>query len=152
MKLLVIPISNPILVGLYDNQNKLVKIIEKEGKTSDILPQIFEEVLEENNITNIYYVNGPGSYMAIKVAYMFLKTISITKNIKLKASDGFNFNNFSPIKALGKKYFFKAQDGNIMIDFLKEEDIIEDFRLPKNLDEDIFLNETLPNYNLPAIN
>lgn len=151
MKVLVVPISNPILVGLYDEENNLVKTINKEGKTSDILPQIFEEILKEYNINSIYYVNGPGSYMAIKVGYMFLKTISITKAIELKACDGFSFNNNSPIKALGKKYFFKAQDGNIIIDFLKEEDIIEDFILPQNLDESIFSDETLPSYNLPAI-
>ncbi|XPV52291.1 MAG: hypothetical protein ACNI3H_07725 [Halarcobacter ebronensis] len=55
--------------------------------------------------------------MAIKVAYIFLKTLRITKNIPLYASNGFNFNNNSPIKALGKKYFIK-EDDIIKVDFL----------------------------------
>ena len=41
--------------------------------------------------------------MAIKVAYLFLKTISISKNIELESCSGFEFNKNSPIKALGKK-------------------------------------------------
>ena len=40
--------------------------------------------------------------MAIKVAYIFLKTISITRSIDLYACEGFEFNQNSPIKALGK--------------------------------------------------
>jgi len=80
----VISISNPILIGIYRNK-KLVENISKEGKTSDILPLLFDNILSKYNVENILYVNGPGSYMAIKIAYIFLKTISIVKNIRLYA-------------------------------------------------------------------
>lgn len=150
VSILVISISNPILVGIYDN-DKLIEKISLEGKASDALANIFNEILKNYEIVSIFYVNGPGSYMAIKVAYIFLKTLSITKNIEFKACDGFNFNNNSPIKALGKKYFIKDVDDNILIDFIKDNEIKE-FQLPNNLNKNIFTKDILPNYNLPAVN
>ena len=120
LDILVISIANPILVGVYRDQ-ELIENIQCEGKTSDILPEIFDKILDKyEEIDSICYVNGPGSYMAIKVAYIFLKTIAITKNIPLLATSGFAFNNNTPIKALGKKYFFKAPDDTIKIDFLED--------------------------------
>ena len=150
ISVLVIPISNPILIGIYQN-NSLIETISKDGKTSDVLPNIFDNILQKYSIKNIFYTNGPGSYMAIKVAYIFLKTLCITKNLNFKAIDAFCFNNNAPIKALGKKYFFKAQDGKIVIDFLNNSQKIKEFTLPNQLDTINFTDDTLPNYNLPAV-
>jgi len=150
ISVLVISISSPILVGIYKDNN-LVETISKEGKTSDILPDIFDDILQKYSITSILYANGPGSYMAIKVAYIFLKTLCITKNLNFKATDAFYFNDNSPIKALGKKYFFKAQNDKITIDFLNDGEKIKEFILPNKLNMSIFKDDTLPNYNLPVV-
>ncbi len=149
IEVLVITISNPLLIGIYENK-KLVKEYKLDGKTSDLLPTLFEKLLKDFDIKKVIYVNSPGSFMAIKVAYIFLKTISISKNIELRASDGFEFNENSPIKALGKKYFIK--DENIIkVDFLEKDCIIRDFKLPMCIEKYNFNEETLPIYNLPAV-
>ena len=148
-EVLVISISKPILIGIYEKGN-LVETIESDGVSSDILPAIFDNILKKYELKTIIYVNSPGSYMAIKVAYIFLKTISLTKNIEFLSANGFLFNQNSPIKALGKKYFFN-KNGNIIIDFLEENSIIHDFKLPKSLDREKFSSDTLPIYNLPAV-
>lgn len=149
-EILVISISTPLLIGIYEDK-KLIKTYEKEGMTSDILPLIFDEILNENDdVKNIYYVNTPGSFMAIKVAYVFLKTISISKNINLFACEGFEFNEQTPIKALGKKYFIK-QKNDIKVDFLDKDTKMAPFKLPKVLDDVKYSTETLPIYNLPAV-
>lgn len=149
IEILVITISNPLLIGIYENK-KLIKEHKLDGKTSDLLPSLFEELLEEYDIKKIIYVNSPGSFMAIKVAYIFLKTICITKAIEFSAIDGFEFNQNSPIKALGKKYFLKV--GNkIKVDFLEKDSIIHDFKLPMCIEKYNFNEETLPIYNLPAV-
>jgi len=137
------------LVGIYKNK-KLIKKYENDGVTSDVLPLIFENILNEYKINRIYYVNTPGSYMAIKVAYVFLKTLSITKNIELKSCSGFEFNGNSPIKALGKKYFINDENG-IKVDFLDNKSTMSDFKLPDLLENINFSDETLPIYNLPAV-
>ncbi len=151
-KVLVIPIATPILVGLYDEKNSLVEVFSKEGKTSDILPIIFNDIISKYKLDNIYYVNGPGSYMSIKISYIFLKTLCVSKNLELKAANGFNFNQNSPIKALGKKYFFNCNDGTISIDSLSKDDEVKEFLLPDKIDINMFTQNSLPNYNLPAIN
>ena len=149
IEILVITISNPLLIGVYENK-KLIKEHKLDGKTSDLLPSLFEQLLKDYNINKIIYVNSPGSFMAIKVAYIFLKTISITKNIELNACDGFEFNQNSPIKALGKKYFVKDEN-KIKVDFLEKDCIIHDFNLPMSIEKYNFNEETLPIYNLPAV-
>jgi tRNA A37 threonylcarbamoyladenosine modification protein TsaB len=149
IKVLVISIATPILIGIY-KENKLIKTISKDGKTSDILPTIFKTILSKYEISEILYVNGPGSFMSIKVSYLFLKTISITNDISFKATNGFYFNDNSPIKALGKKYFFKDNNGKITTDFLKDNKI-RNFTLPNFLTMDIFSDDILPSYNLPVV-
>lgn len=147
--ILVISISNPLKIGVYEDGN-LLKKYEIDGKTSDILPNIFKKIMDIYEIQRLFYVNSPGSYMAIKVAYVYLKSISIIKQIPLFATSGFNFNQNSPIKALGKKYFINNDD-KIVVDFICQKQKIEDFILPKCLDEKIFSKNTLPIYNLPAV-
>ncbi|QDF27927.1 hypothetical protein [Halarcobacter anaerophilus] len=148
-EVLVISISKPLLVGVYKDK-KLIKVFENDGMTSDVLPLIFEEILKEFKLDNIYYVNTPGSYMAIKVAYVFLKTLCITQNISLRACSGFEFNENSPIKALGKKYFINSKNG-VKVDFLENNSRMSAFKLPDVLKDINFSTQTLPIYNLPAV-
>ncbi len=150
ISVVVISISSPIRIGIY-KEDILIDTIQNEGKTSDVLPWIFDLLLAKYDIENIYYVNGPGSYMAIKISYIFLKTLSITKNIPLKAASGFLFNENSPIKALGKKYFFNGQDDKITIDFIEDLEELKNFKLPNDISNISFSEDTLPNYHLPVV-
>lgn len=149
LEVLVITISNPLLIGIYKNK-ELIKEYKCEGKTSDLLPSLFEKILNEYKIEKINYVNTPGSFMSIKVAYVFLKTLSIVNKIPLMSCEGFLFNQNSPIKALGKKYFIK-RGNKISIEFLSDNDEIKDFSLPEKIDKIKFEEKNLPIYNLPAV-
>lgn len=146
---LVNSIATPIQIGIYKDET-LLEELSIEGKTSDVLPLLFEKILEKYTLQTIVYVNGPGSYMAIKVAYIFLKTLSITKHIEFKACSGFALNENTPIKALGKKYFF-YRNGIIDIDECDLNTVKKDFILPKKLSLVEILDDTLPNYHLPAV-
>lgn len=149
IEVLVISISQPLLVGIYKDK-ALIEEIKLEGMTSDLLPSCFEKLLKKYNIEQINYVNTPGSYMAIKVAYVFLKTLCITKDIKLLACSGFEFNDNTPIKALGKKFFINTENG-VKVDFLDKDTKMSDFKLPKQLENINLSTKTLPIYNLPAV-
>ena len=149
IEILVISISKPLLIGIYKN-NILLEEHKLEGKTSDVLPSLIKEILSKYEVKRLNYVNSPGSYMAIKVAYIFLKTISIVKKIEFRSCYGFEFNDNSPIKALGKKYFIN-ENNKIKVDFLEKDSIIRDFKLPININIINFNKETLPEYNLPAV-
>ncbi len=148
--LFVISIANPILIGIYKN-GILEETIENDGKTSDILPHIVNQILEKQNIDEIIYVNGPGSYMSIKIAYIFLKTLSITLDIPFLAISGFSVNANSPIKALGQKYFFLDSDGEIKTRFLDENEKLNNFILPQKIHYSLCFEDTLPNYQLPVV-
>ncbi|EDM24618.1 hypothetical protein [Caminibacter mediatlanticus] len=144
--IVAITISNPLLIGVYEDK-KLIKIIKKEGKTSEILPEIFDELLKKYEIKNIIYSKGPGSYMSIKLSYLFFKTLEITKNINFLAKDGFYFNNNKPIKAVGNSYFIK-KEGIILLEKNLE---AGEFFLPQKLKIDDFSKDTSPLYVLKAV-
>ncbi|WP_456480063.1 hypothetical protein [Nautilia sp.] len=141
-----IVISKPLLIGVYEN-GRLFSIIKKEGMTSDVLPEVFEELLEKYEINSVVYSKGPGSYMAIKLAYVFFKTVSLVKNIKLYAADGFFFNKNNPIKAAGNSYFVKKEG----IITLKKNETEGSFELPEKLNFGDFSEDTEPLYILKAV-
>ena len=148
VELLFITLSSPIQIGIYEDE-KLIDIISSEEKSSEILPKIFDKIQNKYEIKKLFYVKGPGSFMAIKVAYIFLKSISILKNIPLFATDAFYFNKNNPIKAIGKLYFVKI---NSEIETLKLETVPENsFTLPDVLDYNEFSKNTTPLYSIGAV-
>jgi len=144
--IVIIPISTPILVGIYKD-NKLVEKIVSDKMTSDFLPAFFDEILKEYKVNKVIYSNGPGSYMSIKLTYIFLKTLEMTKNITILAKDGFYFNQNSPIKAIGNRYFIKEND-TITI---KKAENFGKFELPQKLEISDFSSDIQPIYILNAV-
>lgn len=88
--------------------------------------------------------------MAIKATYIFLRTLSIAKNIPLLATDGFEFNKNQPIKATGTLYFIK-KDGIISAQKINANNKEPNLDLPYNLNRDIFHTDIDPLYILPAV-
>ncbi len=124
---------------------------QSNEKTSDILPSLFKKIIKEYTINRLFYAKGPGSFMAIKITYLFLKTISITKNLQLFATDGFTFNQNSPIKAIGNLYFIK-KDGRISTQKIGDIKLTQNsFALPQQLDITCYSSDSEPLYVLPAL-
>ena len=145
---LLVALSSPIQVGIYEN-NTRIELIVSDKKSSDILPAIFKNILDKYNIEKLFYTNGPGSFMAIKVSYIFLKSLSILKNIPLYATDAFYFNENTPIKAIGKLCFVKI---DAEIETQKLEIVPEaKFKLPDVLDYNEFSANTAPLYGIGAV-
>jgi tRNA A37 threonylcarbamoyladenosine modification protein TsaB len=146
--LLLIALTSPIKIGIYENQ-QLIETIENGGRSSDVLPSIFEDLLKRYNIQKLFYANGPGSFMAIKVAYIFLKSMSILKNIPLFATDAFYFNKNQPIKAIGKLHFVKVASEIKTQNLETVPEVI--FSLPDVLDYKEFSKNTTPLYKIGAV-
>jgi tRNA A37 threonylcarbamoyladenosine modification protein TsaB len=146
--IVVIALSSPILVGIYED-TRLIKSIESTERSSDVLPLLFKEILKEYQIKALFYANGPGSFMAIKVAYIFLKSLSVIKGVPLYARDAFYFNQNSPIKAVGKLCFVKIAH---KIQTKKFEELPSStFKLPEELEYQQFSRETVPLYGIGAV-
>jgi len=118
-------------------------------QTSEALPMLFESILKEYTCSNLFFARGPGSFMAIKISYIFLKTLSLSLHIPLRACDGFALNEGGPIKAMRNLYFMK-EHGSIVTHRVDKE-IEQTFALPKILDTTLFGHEIEPLYMLPAI-
>ena len=145
---LLVALSSPIQIGIYEN-SKLIDTITSDKKSSDVLPIIYRDIFKKYSVERLFYANGPGSFMAIKVAYIFLKSMSILKNIPLYATDAFKFNKNRPIKAIGKLCFVKISSE---IKTQKLEIVPEaNFELPDVLDYNEFTTNTTPLYMIGAV-
>lgn len=109
-----------------------------------------DSLLESFTCKGLYFAKGPGSFMAIKVTYLFLQTLHIVKEIPLYACEGFTCNGNNPIKAVGKRYFVKCDDGSIDTLIINEPQDAP-FVLPIELPYDAFSSDTEPLYHLPAV-
>lgn len=163
--LLLISVDSPVLIGIYSDK-KLVKSIKKTGKFSDILPMLFDGIfkgdylpkdvnlngdsnVDSTRIANIFYVNGPGNFSAIKLTHIFLQSIKIAKKIPLFCTDAFAFSQNEFINAYGKIHFCKKND-EIFTTNLSQK-LPNAFALPNVLDSDIFSQHCEPLYILPAV-
>ncbi|HEC45570.1 MAG: hypothetical protein DRP19_06165 [Thermotogae bacterium] len=147
-KLLIISISSPLLLGVYEDDT-LIKTFSSDLKTSEILLPIITDVLNDYDISEIIYTRGPGSYMAIKLTYIMLKTIEIMRDIKCVGCSGFALNNNQPIKAIGNLYFIKEKETIITKKFEQPVNVV--FALPQSIQDLEIDEESTPEYILPAV-
>ncbi|HEX5330530.1 hypothetical protein [Sulfuricurvum sp.] len=145
---LVVALSSPVLIGVYKD-GSLIEEIRDDGMSSDVLAEIFDDLLKRYTFEHFIYAKGPGSFMGIKVTYLFLKTLSITKKVPLLATDAFFFNQNSPIKAYGKLYFVKNSTEIELKPLTSPESVA--FELPKTIDLEKFDSDNLPYYGIDAV-
>lgn len=145
----VIALGSPILVGVYDASGCLIESIKSDEMGSDALSEIFNDLLGRYSFRRLLYANGPGSFMGIKVTYLFLKTLSIVKKIPLLAADGFFFNENHPIKAYGKLYFVK--NSTTISTTALNQPILKDFELPSVMQVENFKSDNAPYYGIDAV-
>ena len=146
--LVIIPIASPILLGIYKD-NILIETLSSAKKTSEVLLPLIREILDRYAISSIIYTRGPGSYMAIKLTYLILKTIEIVRDIPCLACSGFELNNNEAIKAIGNLYFIKEKETIITKKY--EQPVKSSFVLPQSIHDLVLDEESTPEYLLPAV-
>jgi len=146
--ILIISISSPLFIGVYENEI-LIKTITSEEKTSEILLPTLTDILDTYKISKIIYTRGPGSYMAIKLTYIILKTIEILRGIRCVGCSGFTLNDNQPIKAIGNLYFIKEKETIITKKY--EQPVNAPFVLPQSIHDLVLDEESTPEYVLPAV-
>ena len=147
-ELLIVSISSPLLIGLYE-EGRLIKTVSSKLKTSEILLPIISETLDQYDVSRMIYTRGPGSYMAIKLTYIMLKTIEITRGIKCVGCSGFALNGDQPIKAVGNLYFIKEKETIMTKKY--EQPVDANFALPQSIHDLELDEESTPEYILPAV-
>lgn len=162
-KVLILPNvgGEPVLVGVYNANLALCEEFALARPISDALVPLFVELEKEGvEFDTLYFVRGPGSFMALKLLYLFAKTLEIAKGIKLFATHAFHFNANSPIKAYGDCYFVcentektaqVSSEFGIMVKKFTTIPHIAPFTLPKILDTSLFDTNLKPLYLLPPI-
>lgn len=147
-ELLIISISSPLILGVYE-EGELIDTLSSELQTSEILLPLIKKCLDQYDIFRIIYTRGPGSYMAIKLTYIMLKTIEIMQGIRCVGCSGFALNGGEPIKAIGNLYFIKEKETIITKKY--EQPVNVKFTLPQSIQDLELDEESTPDYILPAV-
>lgn len=145
VKLLFMPQSKPILVGVYENSS-LIEEIKGDDIASDFIPKTLKLLSDKYKISSIIYANGPGSFTGIKVAYIALRVFALARDIEMFAVSGFELNSHQPIRA-NNKFSFVQKDGEIIL--AKATPGV--FKLPPNLSTLKLNDDILPNYIIDAV-
>jgi len=146
--LLILSISSPLQVGVYRDAT-LIETIKSEKKISEALLTIIDELLKRYSFCRMIYTRGPGSYMAIKLTYIILKTIEIVRKIPVEGCSAFVCNDNRPIKAIGNLYF--VREGEMIATRRFDQPVPQEFMLPVSLQELKIDRESIPDYSLPAV-
>lgn len=149
-QILIIPTSQPVLIGVYEDF-ELHSAHSLPAQLSESLLPFFATLKAQGIMPdNLYFVRGPGSFMALKLIYLFAKTLQITHDSKLFATHGFHFNANSPIKAYGNCYFV-LEGSEITLKTYETPPKIAPYTLPQTLNQSLFTTETKPLYLLPPV-
>ena len=135
-------------MGIYKD-DQLIETVSTALKTSEGLLPLLTKIMNKYTISNIIYTRGPGSYMAIKITYIMLKTIEIVKGIQCFGCSAFTLNEGNPIKAIGNLYFFKEKE-TILTKKLEQFEQIP-FTLPQSIQDLVLDEESVPDYVIPAV-
>ena len=146
--LLVLATRTPLRIGVY-KEGMLIDERSSERKTSEMLLPLLEELMGVYDVKQIIYTRSPGSYMAIKLTYITLKTIEIVRGIECLGCSTFALNDGKPVKAIGNLYFIKEKETIITKKF--EEPVDTSFVLPHSIQDLEVDEESTPAYLLPAV-
>ena len=149
LTLLINPIASPLQFALYDPEGILAESWEVGGYVSEHLIGELDRILSGQEIGRILYVNGPGSYMGIKLTYITLRTLELLRGIPFEGVSAFSLNGNRPLKAMGKLYFVKEKETIITRKF--DETIPQEFRIPEHLSAIEVAKERGPDYRIPAV-
>lgn len=149
IRFLFLNVSSPFVLGVYDG-NILIKKLEKDGRASDVLPLMIDEALQEFAPDEIYYTNGPGNHMSLKIAYVCLKALSIVKKIPFYGVSPFVFNDSSPIRAFKNSYFV-SEAGKITVKVFEEAATVLPLVLLESLEFGEIKGSSEPLFLLPAV-
>ncbi|MBY0518396.1 MAG: hypothetical protein K2P81_15910 [Bacteriovoracaceae bacterium] len=138
------------ILGILDEKNTWVKIHHNEGQRNSSqlhvdLNRIFSEAnLSPSQITNVFYVAGPGFYTGLRMAYGLADLLGLEKK---KISTIYSFE--IPYLLGSQKYFWitKAYRGEIFIHERNYENqstylLTEDAFQNKELNEQVFIHHS----------
>jgi tRNA threonylcarbamoyladenosine biosynthesis protein TsaB len=149
IRFLFLSVASPFQLGVYED-SKLIKSYVADGKASDVLPVMIEEAIKNFVAEEIYYTNGPGNHMSLKIAFVCFKSLAIIKNIPLYGLNPFDFNANTPIRALAGSYFVHEK-GNITLKSLPDQPLEQSFVLPIDADFAALGRDDEPIFLLPAV-
>ncbi|MDR3347856.1 MAG: hypothetical protein LBN32_04505 [Helicobacteraceae bacterium] len=146
---LLISAAQPAKLAVYDDRFACIERLENALPLSEWLYGAMKSIVQRYNVARVAYARGPGSFMGLKLGYLFMRSFSLAARIPFVAASSFDLTSGAPIKAHGKRWFV-IKDGAIAIESF-ETPPADRLLLPDQLDMSMFSGAVLPEYVLNAV-
>lgn len=146
---LLISASRPMRLAVYDRVGAKLESFESDAPATESFYPLFKAIDEKYAIEKLAYARGPGSFMGLKLGYVFMQTLALARNLPFTAASSFVLSDGAPVQAHGKRWFAQEANG---IGVKLFEAAPEDRLLPPDrLDLNLFDTNTEPDYFMPAV-
>ncbi|MDR2151963.1 MAG: hypothetical protein LBO72_03995 [Helicobacteraceae bacterium] len=146
--ILLIGATKPARLGVYNENGDRLENFTIEAPLTEGLYPLMKSIDERFKITKLLYARGPGSFMGLKLSYLFCKSFAIARDIPFLAADSFALSGGKPILSRQNRRFTKNAD-TIEIEIF-DTPFEEALLPPETLDLSMFDAQTPPNYILSA--
>ena len=147
--LLLISAIKPFVLAVYDERNELIEQHASDQHLTTALYMITSEIDARYCVTKVAYIRGPGSFMGLKLGFVFMRSFALARGIDFTAADSFALTADRPVFSHKNRYFVKE---NGVISVQRFDQPQPNFLIPPlALDTTIFNADTLPQYILGAI-
>lgn len=146
---LLISASRPMRLAVYDRAGAKLESFESDAPATESFYPLFKAIDEQYAIEKLAYARGPGSFMGLKLGYVFMQTLALARNLPFAAASSFALSGGAPVHAHGKRWFV-PQGNEVSVQTF---DPAPENRLlpPDRLDLSLFDTNTEPDYLMPAV-
>jgi tRNA A37 threonylcarbamoyladenosine modification protein TsaB len=146
---LLISAAKPCFFALYDENGEMIEQESCDKPLTESLYVLMSAAERRYSIKRVLYVNGPGSFMGLKLGFVFMRTFALAREIDFAACDSFAITGGAPVFSHKNRWFVKNGSS---IELIRFENPPENRLIPpKKLNMANFSGDTTPCYLLPAV-
>ncbi|GHV10482.1 glycoprotease [Campylobacterota bacterium] len=149
VSLLLLSATRPTRLAIYGEDGGVIEQFQSDLPLTESLYDAIKAFDEAYAIERVLYARGPGSFMGLKLGYLFLRSFALGRGIDFLAADSFALSGGAPIHSHSKRWFVLENGSAAIRSF--DSAPAEVLSPPERLDLTLFSAETAPNYILSAV-
>lgn len=149
VSVLLISATRPMRLAVYDETGARIESHESDAPATESLYPLFKSIDDRYEITRLAYAKGPGSFMGLKLGYVFLQSFALARKLPFTAASSFALSGGNPVHAHGKRWFTQRGDqvGVQTFEVAPEASLLP----PERIDFSVFEPACEPEYLMPAV-
>ncbi|MGE4295437.1 MAG: hypothetical protein AB7E49_07045 [Campylobacterales bacterium] len=146
---LLVSASRPMRLAVYDLGGNRLELHESDAPATESFYPFFKTIDDRYDIARVAYARGPGSFMGLKLGYVFLQSFAMARRIPFASVSSFALTRGAPVQAHGKRWFV-LEGGEVSVRAFETPPQAA-LLPPEQIDFSIFEAACEPEYLMPAV-